>query len=449
MALIVFLLLIGLIGAALVLQQMGSDAIRTARDKRTTEALSEAKAGLVGYAAKVSLMGGAARPGDLPCPDLDNDGEAELSCGNAAGSTGQDLRLGRLPWKTLGLPDLRDGHGERLWYAVSNNFKNNTRTTCSAPGQPGCLNSDSGGTITVRDRMGNITHNGGVTSSGAVAVILSPGVAVMREDAATVQDRSCVDCTSAGQCTTVPASSTARCNPSNYLEVALGEDNAVFADAGTNGFIQGEIQDGDNRVILNDRIAIVSNADIFPLLEKRVAGEVALCLKQYASNTATSRGLFPFAARLDVGNTVINFSDDDEDRFGRVPDTPFSKTEDKLDTAGGDVWTAECAISSAAGWWLNWKDIVFYGVADEYEPDDSAPSGCGSGSCLTVSPPSATANKRAVVIIAGRALPTQTRTGTGKNAITAYLELENSDNDDDFTQAKPTATFNDRLFYIQ
>jgi hypothetical protein len=25
-------------------------------------------------------------------------------------------RMGRLPWKTLRLPDLRDGHGERLWY---------------------------------------------------------------------------------------------------------------------------------------------------------------------------------------------------------------------------------------------------------------------------------------------------------------------------------------------
>ena len=43
----------------------------------------------------------------------------------------------------MGLDDLRDGDGERLWYAVSNNFKYNFRTACAAPGDPGCLNSDS------------------------------------------------------------------------------------------------------------------------------------------------------------------------------------------------------------------------------------------------------------------------------------------------------------------
>jgi hypothetical protein len=42
---------------------------------------------------------------------------------------GQAERLGRLPWKTLGLPDLRDGDGERLWYAVSSA----TRACSTAP----------------------------------------------------------------------------------------------------------------------------------------------------------------------------------------------------------------------------------------------------------------------------------------------------------------------------
>ena len=35
------------------------------------------------------------------------------------------LGSGRLPWKTLAIPDLRDGAGERLWYAVSVRFKRN------------------------------------------------------------------------------------------------------------------------------------------------------------------------------------------------------------------------------------------------------------------------------------------------------------------------------------
>ena len=62
-------------------------------------------------------------PGYLPCPDTDGDGWAEATCGSLDGASGQASRLGLLPWKTLGLPDLRDGYGERLWYAVSSKYK--------------------------------------------------------------------------------------------------------------------------------------------------------------------------------------------------------------------------------------------------------------------------------------------------------------------------------------
>src|SRR5262245_11131637 len=74
------------------------------RERITAAALAQAKQALIGFAAGVTL-GGAARPGDLPCPDQDNDGDADAvpACDTPA------LALGRFPWKTLGLPDLRDG----------------------------------------------------------------------------------------------------------------------------------------------------------------------------------------------------------------------------------------------------------------------------------------------------------------------------------------------------
>ena len=88
--------------------------------------------------------------GGLPSvPDLD-ERWAEATCGSLAGNVGQDQRLGRLPWKTLGLPDLRDGYAERLWYAVSTRYKG--LLNCAA--SRACIDmtpAQAIGTITVRD----------------------------------------------------------------------------------------------------------------------------------------------------------------------------------------------------------------------------------------------------------------------------------------------------------
>ena len=69
------------------------------------------KGGADWFCGRTESAIGASRLGDLPCPDRDDDGDADAvpGCDTAA------LALGRLPWKTLGLPDLRDGDGERLW----------------------------------------------------------------------------------------------------------------------------------------------------------------------------------------------------------------------------------------------------------------------------------------------------------------------------------------------
>src|SRR5258708_29066232 len=37
--------------------------------------------------------------------------------------------IGRIPWKTLGIDDLRDASGERLWYALAHNFRKLSGTT--------------------------------------------------------------------------------------------------------------------------------------------------------------------------------------------------------------------------------------------------------------------------------------------------------------------------------
>jgi hypothetical protein len=132
------------------------------RESKTADSLIQAKEALIGYAA--SYRGNhAGTPvfGYLPCPDTNNDGVAEPTCGTAG-----EAAIGRLPWKTLGLPPPRDGWGECFWYAVAGNFKNNPPTTP--------LNWDTLGQFQVLDGAG-VTLAGTAAHDRPAAVIFSAG----------------------------------------------------------------------------------------------------------------------------------------------------------------------------------------------------------------------------------------------------------------------------------
>jgi type II secretory pathway pseudopilin PulG len=476
--LVVLALLTLLVGA--VMFGFAGDLAQNRKQQQTTDALAKAKEALIGFAAGVNLnpspsCAGApncVRPGDLPCPDSDNDGVAEGSCGNAVGTTGQTARLDRLPWKTLGLEDLRDGDGERLWYAVSNNFKYNVRTICATHGDPGCLNSGSPGTITVRGNDGAIIYDG-ATVSGAIAVVIAPGAVLQRQGSASPQDRS-------------PAGVN---DPANYLDIGNGEDNKDFVDSSnTNGFINGLVYDASRNVIVNDRVLSVTYTDLMPILEHRVAKEVRNCLTGYA---AGSHGRYPWAARID-DSAAGDFSSKQGYRFGRIPEQ-FDDTLLGQIPAGGPLagvvsfvcgltpavcmsnsWPSPAATPACnipvGSWWVNWKEQVFYGVAAAYAPavivqlvppalTVPPPGGCGiPGNCMTVNPPSATEDKQVVVIVAGKQLASvaggQPRGTTAQKSDPAnYLEGANATNVPNapsnftFTQQPGGASFNDYLLF--
>ncbi len=451
-ALLVVLVALGLLVGMLAIGFAGDLARQNRKQEQTTDALALAKEALIGYAVGVDLTVGASRPGDLPCPDMDNDGDADAvpPCSSAA--------LGRLPWKTLGVPDLRDGDGERLWYAVSSNFKNNPRTSCTAPGQPGCLNSDTRGTITVRGSAGVIVNDGTnpdpFTPSGVIAVIIAPGSVIKRQGSATTQDRSAAGIN----------------NPINYLDVGNGEDNAAFIDANADGFINGPIYDVNRDVIVNDRVLAIAYSDLMPILERRVTKEVFNCLTSYAADPQNN-GRHPWAA--DINNSAAgDYNDVQGARFGRIPGT-FSWTILGLELPGvaGPVctltpslcmkasWSPSCTLT-AGSWWTNWKETILYGVASAYQPTFDIlgvsllpPPSCGS--CLTVNPPSAAANKKFVVMVAGKQLSPvaggQPRASIANKSTPAnYLEGENDWTTglaDTFSQQSATATFNDHLIF--
>jgi hypothetical protein len=408
------------------------------RNAASDKALATAREALVAYAT-ARPIDEIVGPGYLPCPDLDDDGWAEPTCGSMTGETGQWQRLGRLPWKTLGLPDLRDASGERLWYAVSSKHKGLLNCTVS----PACLDMSPEaalGTITVRDAAGNVVHDGTSASpyeagrGGAVAVIIAAGPPVARWSGngspSIAQVRTCEGgaCNEAGHCLTHPPALTPRCNPINYLDRAPGpaysdEDNARFVDrndtagrpANRDGFIRGPVTDHAGTTWVNDRVMAISYDDLMPRVMRRVAEEVAACLRGYGAR-AENAGRLPWAAplcRSQDTDPALRWADAHGVLFGRIPDTPF--TDSRMDSGDAMLpgWTLGCLIAEASGqtaglarytWWTAWKRHVFYSVAPASRPTLDPAATCDPRSCLLVSGNGGAAEsgrRRFAVLVAG------------------------------------------------
>ena len=400
-------------GVVLVGQAAGYSAAR--RDHVSERALAQAREALLAFASDRPINA-VVGPGFLPCPDVDNDGWAESTCGSLSGDRGQDGRLGRLPWKTLGLPDVRDGHGERLWYAVSTRYKG--LLNCAASAACVDLSPATGlGTITVRDGTGRVTHDGTLADperGGALAVVLAPGGPLARQSpSGEVRDqhRECPpgDCDAYGRCIATPPSRAAHCDPGNYLDLApterSGEDNADFHDRSDsqrvlngNGFIMGPVVDGRGRLAVNDRLAVIAYADVMPRMARRVGLELAQCLAFFASRPENG-GRLPRASPACPGFGTA----------GRVPDTPFDiapgmlprwwRAEPRQPESLADLPTQAqaCRVAvppadtgatrtlaagnpsdegSTAGvddlsWWRAWKPFVLYAPADALEVVDA------------------------------------------------------------------------------
>lgn len=115
-ALLLLLLALTLAFSVAAWRYFSSDMLRNQKMERTVQALATAKAALLARAAMDDN-----RPGSLPCPDIDNDGTANGTVPNDVCE--DELYIGRFPHRTLEMDDLRDGDGERLWYALSPNFR--------------------------------------------------------------------------------------------------------------------------------------------------------------------------------------------------------------------------------------------------------------------------------------------------------------------------------------
>lgn len=229
-ALIIFTVILSLFVLIFSFKTLNGKELESIKNDMTAKALFEAKNALLGWSVIQN------RPGLLPCPEdpanigTPNEGNALASC---------NFAIGRLPWKTLELGDLRDGNGDHLWYALSSGFGNNSVLINSAT-------------------LGQLSVNGAPNS--AVAIIFSPGPPLN------------------GQVRTIPTSVLPPV-VSDYLDLSNNDGDVNFTNIGA----------------VNDKLISISHADLFNLVAKRILREVRGDNSQGLNSFYNANSNFPYA----------------------------------------------------------------------------------------------------------------------------------------------------------
>lgn len=407
-------MLVGLATALLVYGMVDSTSLALRRDQATAAAFADVKRALIGWSVQrtPSVPLPNARPGELPCPDINPlDGFEDGTC--VAGA------LGRVPWKTLGIPEPKDAAGETLWYAIAGPFRIFNVNT-----NP--IHSDTKGNITVyRDSAAT------AITTEAVAVIFSPGEALGAQNRDTV---------ATALCPTTGTTIARNLCAANYLETAAGVNNAII-----NGpFILAPGSD-----TFNDKVMAITTADLMPIVEQRVARELRAILISYKAAV----GAYPWA---DCSDGTSDYPPGGSSR-GRIP----SLTAYPVNWGVGGAPTLPNWFVNQGSTNFNWGWVIHYAAGRNY----LQAGGADCGNCEIVgtgSPPSdgtlsvnGTFGKEVVLIMTGPAGASRPQSYIGSGICdqpqwSAYLEdPENNDvSNDRYVTPTSTTYARDRIYTI-
>ncbi|HEX4985622.1 MAG TPA: hypothetical protein VFV71_06045 [Burkholderiales bacterium] len=315
------------------LAQPRADIIQ--KNAETDAALAQVKLALIGWSATRTPTSTAptSRPGELPCPDMNNNGMDDDG-GCAAGA------IGRVPWQTLGIPEPKDGSGETIWYAIAGPFR--YKAQANAP-----ITSDTMGNLTVY--LGSSAMS---LTTQAVAVLFAPGPPVGS------QARGATTTTCATTGTTIAQVNCA----ANYLEATGGGNNAQTGGP----FIQAV-----KSASFNDRVLAITNADLMPAVEPRVAYEMMSYLNRYRA--AIPSHVYPWAdlsdgdSNGDPGTAAYN-----RGRFPCGNALPVNWGSSGTPTLP-DWLTNGCPASTG------WAGVIYYAVATNLL--ENGGTGCTTPGC--------------------------------------------------------------------
>ena len=241
-ALIFFVTIVSLVIMIFTFNTLNGKQLEALKKDKTAKALFDARNALLGWSVMRGISGAVttATPGQLPCPEdlsligTPNEGNASSTCSNTA------TLVGRLPWRSLGLGDIRDGNNDKLWYAISPGFR-------SAP-----LNANN---------LGQLSIDGNINA--AVAIIFSPGFTLSGQNRAVIATP-------------------------NFLDLSNNDGNNSFITTGLVGSF-------------NDSSIAVTKDELFKLIAKRILREIRGdntqgLVRYYATQGASN---YPFA---DINN---------------------------------------------------------------------------------------------------------------------------------------------------
>lgn len=296
-ALLAFSLLLIVGTSYLLLKELNVNFIQLKQQQETRDVLEQSRQALIGYSVSYPDHHPGMGPGILPCPDRNKDGSAVANCSFSGQTT-----IGRFPWRTVGIPEPRDSHGETLWYVVADNFR-------TPP--PGAINSETSGDLVVD----------GNTGTEIVALIIAPGAPVGNQERDHLEDDVLVEI-------------------DNYLEGDNANLDTLFVSIASGDF--------------DDQVIFITREELMFAVEKRVLGEVFQTLDTYRTDhsaypwlsTFTDPAASAFRAQLDDTATPKT-GWQGHLPFHRTADTPGSSNRNPFQTAVSWAWNTD--VGTATG----------------------------------------------------------------------------------------------------
>lgn len=369
-ALLLFMILVVMAALAYLISNLTPEAVELRRAQKTEEALTLAREALIGYALRyrddqvakdLNSDGNDDRVmyGYLPLPDLGSsrNNNIDPKCKDALNNPleGCDANtftglvfdaygigpsvIGRLPWRTLGIEPLRDGHGECLWLIVSS-LHSRIQRSAPPPALPP-MNWDTLGQLDI------VVANGGPALISAlanaherpVAIVFSPGPPLIGQNRGDLGGNDVTQCGGNYDAKNYldPTTATALVDVTNYLTGAnnasgttgdsdpsndpdtpkkLTTQGKVFASGGN--FLPNACQGGDCTLLTNDKGLVLSSDTLFGAIRKNknfrtdinaMLDRMTFCLRDQAATT----GFTPAA--------ISGFTPPIDKNAGRIPDS--------------------------------------------------------------------------------------------------------------------------------
>jgi hypothetical protein len=210
--------------------------------EHNAQVLAQAKQALLGWAARNAIDNTDNNPGRLPCPEPAGSVGNPATEGLMQNVCGAGAVIGRLPWRSLGLPKLLDASGEPLWYVVSNGWKLNTGGANEWLG----INSNS---------VGQLALDGAPNS--AVAMVIAPGAVLDLAPNASQLAAGCV--------ARVQRRGT---TPQDHLDYV--ECHSVAAAS-----VRTAVVDNATNPVSNDQSVVLTAPEVLAAVEAPVAARIA------------------------------------------------------------------------------------------------------------------------------------------------------------------------------